>query len=264
MEKACVNITKEKSKEIGKRLKAEAHKRNIKNQDMADLIGYSSGKQISPIYQGRFQITEDRIDILCKEWGVRKNYLLCIDDWETEEEMLIYSKNIDINSLKACLTYLETLGLRLTPYVSSYLPLTSIKANWEMLIDYFTEETIDSLLCEYDFTLPPADFRKQYFSKNVVVHWKKALDLNISFEEIGKQNNLSTYITTSFDDLDFISIDASKSTLKVNTEYIVGYKIYYKDEYYCDCSIKQLQKFITILDAFTTCSINTILINQKQ
>ena len=69
----------EKITAIGKRLKQEAKKRGLSNQDVADLIGYSSGKQISPIYSGKKPLSDDQVVILSKAWNLRKEYLMCIE-----------------------------------------------------------------------------------------------------------------------------------------------------------------------------------------
>lgn len=112
MKKAYENVTLS-----GKRLKQEAKNRKIKNSQMADLLNYENEKSISAIYGGRQRLTQEKIDILVKEWGIRENYIKGIDDWRTVEDMEESVKASNIREYNIIRSYLETIGLSLLPTV---------------------------------------------------------------------------------------------------------------------------------------------------
>ncbi len=99
----------------GNRLKSEAQKRGYTNDKMAELLNYSCGKQISPIYSGTHKLSDDRFKILSEEWGLREEYLRCLDDWETDSDMWDAFHNSDLEEFRKAIEYLKTIGLSLEP-----------------------------------------------------------------------------------------------------------------------------------------------------
>nr|MCR4786015.1 hypothetical protein [Lachnospiraceae bacterium] len=69
----------------GERLKREAKKRGWKNRDMCDFLGYQNEKTISKIYSGRQKLPDRCFKALSQKWGLREEYLKCIDDFETDD-----------------------------------------------------------------------------------------------------------------------------------------------------------------------------------
>lgn len=76
------------TKDSGFRIKMAAKNKGLKNNDIAEILGYSSGKQISPIYQGKQALRKDQIEALSNALGFREEYLLCKDDYPTYASMI--------------------------------------------------------------------------------------------------------------------------------------------------------------------------------
>lgn len=95
----------------GKRLKGEAQARGIKNPQMAKIIGYSDGRQVSPIYSGKKPLTDDRYEILSKEWGVRVEFLKCDDNYRTDADCLAGESEQRIKTALAAIEYLRSIGM---------------------------------------------------------------------------------------------------------------------------------------------------------
>ena len=248
-----MKYTQEKITAIGKRLKYEAKKRGLSNQDVADLIGYSSGKQISPIYSGKKTLSEDQVSILCKAWGLRKEYLLCLDDWKTDSEVMENAKIEDVKNFAACRNYLETLGFVIRPYLMTRLPAMHIRRHWDFLKSFLTDETIQSILSDLDFSLTKQEFARKYYGMDINLKLKRAIDQipvqDIS--EIGKTNGSWS---------DWYSVYCGDSKLKINTDYFVGCSVYYNGAYIKDCSIDSVQSFMLKVDAFVRCSIENLML----
>ena len=245
--------THEKITIYGIRLKHEAKKRGLTNDDMAQLLHYSSGKQISPIYSCTKELTDDRFTILSKAWNVRENYLRCIDDFETDDDLLKNAKIEDIDSFNKCKDYLETIGLRLCPFISSKLPICKLYSIWKDVQEYLSDSTIKLILSKYDFNLDEKTFNKKYYCDDVVVQWKKTIDkININFSEVGKESN---------NNQQYIFVSCEESNTKVNVEYEIGFHAYYNNALLCDISISGLQLFMKQLDSFARCSIDTLFKN---
>ncbi len=241
----------EKITVYGGRLKQEAKKRGLTNDDMASLLLYSSGKQISPIYSGIKELTDDRFAILAKTWNVRENYLRCIDDWETDDDMLKNTEILDIDSFKVCKAYLETLGLRLCPFISSILDISLVYRDWEIIKEYLTDDTINEVQTKYDFSLDLKKIYKEYKGQYIELFWRKPLDnLGIDFSEVGKEHT---------ELLNMYHVGSGKGALPHNMSYLIGFKAYYKNELLCTTSITGLQNFMQQLDSFVQCAIETLL-----
>lgn len=72
-----------------KRIKEQRKKHGIKTQyEFQELVDYGSRNEISKVENGKMFFSEDRYDKLSRAWGVRKEYLVGMDDYETESEMI--------------------------------------------------------------------------------------------------------------------------------------------------------------------------------
>ena len=104
------NLTKS-----GKRIKEERRKRKINQEKLANLIGYESRQRLSLCETQQCLLDEERYELLSKEWNLRKEYLMGLDDYRTEEEYenaLMYDSMEEFNST---MKYLQTLGLIMLP-----------------------------------------------------------------------------------------------------------------------------------------------------
>lgn len=116
--------------EIGKRLRQEAKRNGYTNQMVADLINYSSSKQISPIYSGKKAIDNDRIEKLANAFNVRKEYLLCEDDFPTENDILKNINEADAKVFFSVFSFLRSLG-----FIIDYIDTRSLHDLFNLLTD---------------------------------------------------------------------------------------------------------------------------------
>lgn len=104
MKYKCKDITA-----CGKRIKYEARKRRLTNEDMRELLCFANVKSVSAVYSGT-TISDSVIDILSKTWNLRKEYLLCDDDYETwqdKQNALLTNNQLDYTCV---INYLKSLG----------------------------------------------------------------------------------------------------------------------------------------------------------
>ncbi len=146
---------------IGIRLKNEAQSRGYKNRDMAELL-HLSEKYISKIYGGTARLSDYSVDVICKEWHLRENYVRCIDEWKTTAEMVDSIGIQDKNALTATINYLKTLGYKIDLVYSTQLEPPEIYNNWDLLQTILTEECKNELLEKYDFSLSFHEFLTSY------------------------------------------------------------------------------------------------------
>ena len=106
-----------KQSEIGERIKGAAKENKYTNRDVADLLHYSSEKQISPFYKGKRRFRDEQINILANAFHVRPEYLQGKDNWKTEQEMYAAVKQTERDNYACLINYLKTVGLILKPEV---------------------------------------------------------------------------------------------------------------------------------------------------
>lgn len=76
------------NKEIGKRLGSYLKEQNIKQDDLASEVGLSSGAYVSQIVTGRRNLTLQNAKNIAEKYPpVRWEWLLCIDNYKTKDEM---------------------------------------------------------------------------------------------------------------------------------------------------------------------------------
>lgn len=158
----------------GKRLKAIAKEKGLCNQEVADIVGYSQPTQITRVYSARYPLSDEGYEMLSAAWGLRVNYLKCIDDFPTENDMFELATKEEqekIRAFQACREYLSTLGFEFVPRVSGYLTLTKIEelANETSLEEIFNDETIESIKAEQEKNLSAV----LQEIKPIYVEWKK-------------------------------------------------------------------------------------------
>lgn len=247
----------EKITAIGKRLKQEAKERNLTNQDIADLIGYSCGKQISPIYSGKKTISKEQAERLASAWHIRVEYLLCSDDWKTESEMLEQSKTIDISNFQISRMYLESLGIVLKPHIHTILEVGAIYRNWDRIKDYLTSDSLLRLQERYDFSLKPKEFKEKYVVDKVdSFDWRKPItDIGFDFTNVGK-NTFCLYgklIDEANDHPQELNLKAYEYL-----QYTVYFSMYKDGKHIRDISVFNLQRLMRIIDSLTLNTIDTL------
>lgn len=265
MEKTTEKATLQKRQ--GKRLKELAREHHYKNSQMMSFLGYENEKTVSALYSGRQKIKSDHIKDLANLFGVRENYLLCVDDWKTEDDMISKIHIKDIEEYRIKIDYLRSLGLQIEPSITSLLSPSTIYKNMDLITPYLTDETLSDLNNRFDFSLPYIDFCSEYFDvQNFPVTWRRPVDdLSFSFDDIGLNTKIGEVYPFGFDFVsDNLFVPSDDSRLKVNVSYSLKYNVTYKESSICrGVSISTFQKFIQKMDAFTECAIKTLLIDDN-
>ncbi|MCQ2387935.1 MAG: helix-turn-helix domain-containing protein [Clostridia bacterium] len=241
----------------GKRIKYEAMKRGYKTQDMANLLHYSDGHQISDFYRGKRFFDNDRLDIIAREFGLRKEYLLCIDDWETEADMLKALCLEDNSAFNSCKNYLDTLGLNLTLEIYFHISAIGLYDNWERFKDSIIDSEIQRLNAKYMFDLDRKAFFHKYNSDSETIKLRKPIDNTIeNLDVIGKNTRIEL-------ECDLSGVHYIDNSFGCNAFYTIGYTVHYKDEKVSFLSLNQIQNFISQVDSFTICAIENILLKNR-
>lgn len=224
------------------------------NSDLAKTLGFSNEKSVSKYLNGT-PIDIDRAELFAKYCGIRLDYIIGRDDWRTEDDMTKYARIDDIESFNTCKAYLETLGLKLEPSIMSYgVSITKLYEKWDTVSEYLTDECRNEIAIKYDFTLESREFHKKYFLENMNIRLKKPFDaIGISFFEVGKCN------TSEFPQR-ILHIGDNKTLLGENIEYSLGYIVSYNGIELRNISIRELQEFISKLDKFAKCCIESFLL----
>lgn len=237
---------KKKYVNLGKRLKEEAKRHNEKNVTMAYILSYKNANTISEFYSGNRKLSDDRYEILCKRWGVRKEYLMCEDEWRTAEDMLIGISIKDIESFRLSIKYIESLGYRVRDIMTMTLPVRTIYSDLSIISECLPETELNRIMQEYDFTLDYKTFVKNYSLKSEKLVIKKSLDkLPIDdMSSIGKNTSLG-------DLFGHVLVPADKSILGINTEYSLMFQIEKSDNESFSITASDLQSILKRIDRFT-------------
>ncbi len=224
----------------------------ITQEKLAEAIDCSTN-QISYIECGRRKLSLGLARSMASIFHVRPEYLLGEDDFRTEEDIRSCQNDMRIKDMQAALNYLRSLGLYLIPYNILYCSVTGLFKNLSILTPYIQKDALEQLKQEYDFTLSTSDFFKKYYGENCSVELSSPLpDMPfLRTEELAKGliNEQSLYVDCS----------DKRNLIRENCEIALYFKIYYNNKFVRTISENNLQDFVKKLDAYTKCTIETIL-----
>ena len=234
----------------GERLKAEAQKRGYKNDDMADLLSYSSGKQISPIYSGTQALSDDRFALLSKEWGLREEYLRNLDDWETDSDMWAAIHDSNIEEYRKSVEYLKTIGLLLDPNIYWQTTKRGLYYDFHDLEDYITEKGKQYVNSIIDFSKPEDEahiYPDEEYTEYIEM---KALppDDNRWVDDMIDPSNITK------------ESDAMGYSASVDKTFNLMFKVTYNNNYIGMMSLYHVRTFLKHIDALCTASIQSLVL----
>lgn len=237
---------------MGQRLKKLAKEHGFTREDMAEKLNYSCG-HISRFYKGTIEIPDNVAQALSKLWNIRKEYILCEDDFKTDEEMYSYMNETSIKEMQAAIDYLKTLGIVFRPCTALTCSLTALYRHWIQMQEYIKESEIERLKKEYDFDLTPKEFHRTYFSEQCHVELSSPLpELPfLRIEEVAKHSKQKSMV--------FIGSMDDKNPLNVNCEVNLFFKVYQNGQFIRTVKIYELQDFVKKIDAYSKCTIETTL-----
>ena len=105
MKKERIHVTSE----IRARIKEEMKKNGLKNETVAEYLRIEPGTY-SRIINDKIAMTSEHLQGLLKLFGVRENYLLCIDNYRTESDIYETKENQLTEEHRAMIRLLETFG----------------------------------------------------------------------------------------------------------------------------------------------------------
>ncbi len=237
---------------MGSRLKRLAKEHRLTRGDMAEIISYSCG-HISRFYKGTMEIPDSAAQILSDLWGIRKEYILCEDDFKTDDEMYSYMNESAIKDMQTAIDYLKTLGIVFRPCTAFVCPLTALYQHWMQMQEYIKDSEIERLKKEYDFDLPSNEFHRTYFTEQCYVELSSPLP-EIPFlhlEDVSKSSSQESMV--------FLKSSDEKNPLGVNCGVSLFFKVYQNSQFIRNANIYDLQDFMKKLDAYSKCTVETIL-----
>lgn len=95
--------------EMKKRIKDEMKLNGEKNTDISELLSIEP-QSFSRILNGNSRLADDYLSVLCKHWGVRKEYLLCMDSIRTESDMFDNEIDEQYDRTKKLIDFLGAMG----------------------------------------------------------------------------------------------------------------------------------------------------------
>ena len=237
---------------MGQRLKRRAKERARTREDMAEKLNYSCG-HISRFYKGTIEIPDNVAQALSELWNIRKEYILCEDDFKTDEEMYSYMNETSIKEMQAAIDYLKTLGIVFRPCTALACSLTALYRHWIQMQEYIKKSEIERLKKEYDFDLPSDEFHRTYFAEQCYVELSSPLpDIPFShLEDISKSSKQESMVLLKSSD--------EKNPLSVNCGVTLFFKVYQNDQFIRNANIYDLRDFMEKLNAYSKCTVETIL-----
>lgn len=261
-EKVTENRIMMLNKKIGVRLKGLIKEYDTKHEVTAKYLGYSTGS-ISRFCSGKETLPDAAIEKLSKRWNVRKEYIKCIDDFKTDADLLSATEMQNQSDFLRQKDYLETLGLSLDLQYTLFCPKTAFYRHREEIMPYLVDSCLEEILHDPDYTLPSQEFLKKNFSETVCLHLKKPFTDEL-VAQIGTVHKHSIIDRDSdrFDNFDVFDISCTDNPLGVNVSFKVAFRVYYNHQYVGDYGIREIQRLLKIIDAYTRCTLETLLVNE--
>lgn len=103
--------------ECGKRLKECLADFPMTQGDLSSLTGYTQ-QYISNIVVGKKPLTIKAAKLFSDVLKVREEYLLCIDDFKTDSEIIKHENVSSCSDFQRLTQYLETLNIEITPLIA--------------------------------------------------------------------------------------------------------------------------------------------------
>ncbi len=203
-------------------------------------------------------MTREAAHIFAEKLHVDEDYLLETSEYKTSEEMHLFIKSKGMQDMSGVLNYLESIGLKLKPINSLECPLTSLYKNIDSLSPYIDPSSLEQLKQKYDFTLDTKDFYKKYYFEYCSVKLSSMLP-DAPFLKI---NDLTKgALTLPLSDYALGNIySGSNNIIKENYDISIYFEVYYKGDLVKTLSEHELQDFVKILDSYTICTIENLLL----
>ena len=232
----------ERDVNLGKRLKECIKKAGFPTEKaFAETAGYTS-VHLSRMVSGSQRISDQMAERFAEILGCRKEYLLGIDNFRTNEEMLSFIDEKDKKDFSIVLNYLNSIGFKCTPCITCHMPINEIYRNSNNVQDHIYDTCLEHLREEYDFLLPNKEFTAKYFGVREPVYLKDLdfAEKRIDLESISISDPVKKY---------YIHVQCSDG-FPTNLEIVVLFKVLYGDKEAL-WDFKNLKNFVNDLREFS-------------
>lgn len=191
---------KENAKVIGIRIKnySKYHRKET-NKDLQKILNYDLAtiSRKNSNSNGLFYNRQD-IETLADYWNVRKEYLYCLDTYETKEDIINSSKEIDKlkNDYLKTIYYLESIGIEINPGYYWRVSEISIYKYYEKIKHYLNNVSIKYIKERFNNF---KDFDKDNLLLNCQKFNLSGKWLLLPLKEVPKDNIIINPITKQID-----------------------------------------------------------------
>lgn len=183
----------------GSRIKDEMTLRHLHRKDIREMLHYANDTQISPILQGRQPLTELQAETLAKAWGIRKEYLLGLDECQTEDDLIAK----EFSDYKTTLSYFKSLGYEFRACYVWNASVIAAALGYEILAVYLSGESV--LTCRFfgDSSFESKqELCKSLFDYAKKLNYSNICELSYKFNQTLDRNEflnkLDTYLAPIF------------------------------------------------------------------
>lgn len=241
----------------GKRLKECIKDSKLTQKELSKITPYTV-QHINNIANSRRSMTREAAHIFAEKLHVDEDYLLGSSEYKTSEEMHSFLKSKGMRNMSVVLNYVESIGLKFKPINSLYCSLTTLYKNIDHLTPFIDPSSLEQLKQEYDFTLDLKNFYKKYYFQYCTIKLSAPLP-NTPFlrtDDLIKGARTLPPSDSLWDDI-YIG---PKNIIKENYDISIYFEVYYKGNLVKTISEQGLQNFIKILDSYTICTIENLLL----
>lgn len=250
---------------IGKRLK-ELYKEFDSKQIITSNYLHCHKGTFSRYCSGKEKLPLDYAEKLSIKWGVRKEYILCEDDFKTDEELLSFIEITNHNVFISQKKYLETLGFYITLSYSLLCNDITIYKNKNELLPYLRTDSYNHIISNKIYNLPYNEYLSQNTSSQMqILYLSKPLsdELSKKLTTINKNTLLEKDINSPFG-FDGYLLDTTNSFLEHGSYFSIFMTVHYNNKYIGEFSIEEIQKLFKIIDNYTKCSIETFIVKDYE
>ena len=250
-------INKKLNYKCVERLKQCIEESHMTQKELSERTSYTA-QYISNIIHGKRNASSDALITFAKALNVRKEYLLCEDDYKTAEDERKALRISDIESIGSALSYIKSLGYTLRSEYIATASILMLHPIFRKTKDFIIKDDFERLNKKYDFSLTHEKFVQLYGVEQEISD--ESFRVNADFPGLPNSlNSRSNYANFFCVSAFFEPCCERLYFCTVNPVY----KLYKDNQYIKSIFHRELLRFLDILDNFTKCTVENILLNQR-
>lgn len=188
-------IKSELNTECGKRLKQCLEESSMTQIELANLSGFTQ-QYISNIVVGKKPMTDKAAKLFAKHLNIRREYLLCEDDFKTCEDEENARKDISCKDCYCVINYLQSLNISVVPLLVLPSPEEELENDPYFLENKYGSSIIDKSGKKHALMKAPWMINSLHKNNDVIAH-KCMASLGISVVAVETPD---TYCILSLDE----------------------------------------------------------------